>query len=95
MAEKEIDLTCPCCSARLTVDVRTRQVMRSVRAAPAEGGAAPPDAWESAQKRVHGRTQSGAEKLENALDYERNKSARFDEIFEKAKDKHTPKPENE
>lgn len=84
MSTKQIDITCPCCSSRLTVDVLTQKVMRTESASPpADGG----DKWTSATKNVQGRTASGAEKLENALKQEREKKARLDDLFEKAQEK--------
>jgi hypothetical protein len=95
MSSKEVDVTCPCCTARLTVDVRTGQVLK--RQLPAKEGAQGPakDAWESAQDRVRERTAEGKRKLDSALDYERTKEARFDELFKKATEKRAPKPDDE
>ena len=95
MSSKEVELTCPCCSARLTVDIRTGQVMKRV-VAPKEGAeGSAKDAWESAQDRVRERSAEGKRKLESALDYERTKEARFDELFKKATEKRARKPEDE
>jgi len=92
MSTKEVEVTCPCCTARLTVDVRTGQVLK--RQVPAKEGAGEPgkDAWTSAQDRVRERTAEGKRKLESALDYERTKEARFDELFKKATEKNRDKP---
>jgi hypothetical protein len=92
MSSREIEVTCPCCSARLVVDTRTAQVMKTVRKEEAGESAAPKDRWADASSKVQSRTQSGLDKLESALEYERNKTQRFDEMFKKATDKHTPKP---
>ncbi|MDZ4773988.1 MAG: hypothetical protein SGI72_12735 [Planctomycetota bacterium] len=83
MTNKQIEVTCPCCSAKLTVDVLTSRVMRTEQSETSVGG----DKWASAQKRVSGRNQSGAEKLENALEEERGKKSRLDDLFKKAQDK--------
>lgn len=95
MSSKEVDVTCPCCTARLTVDVRTGQVIK--RRMPVKEGAeeSPKDAWQSAQDRVRERSAEGKRKLESALDYERTKEARFDELFKKATEKRAKKPEDE
>jgi hypothetical protein len=45
--------------------------------------------WDAAQERVRQRTQTGADKLESALESERGKAARYDELFRKAADKHS------
>lgn len=86
MSAKQIEVTCTCCSARLTVDVLTSRVMRTERA-ESKGSAGQVDKWSSAQDSVRGRTTSGAEKLENALEAERGKKARLDDLFKAAQDK--------
>ena len=99
MSAKQIDVTCPCCSTRLTVDVLTAQVLR--RSSPASASEAEPDAatgkdtWASAQDRVRERTKSGEDRLESALEQERGKSKRFDDLFDKAREKHTRKPDGD
>jgi hypothetical protein len=92
---KEVEVTCPCCTARLTIDVRTGQVLK--RQAPVKPGTGEPpkDAWESAQDRVRERTAEGKRKLDSALDYERTKEARFDELFKKATEKRAPEPDED
>lgn len=83
MSSKQIDVTCPCCSSRLTVDVLTGKTLRTERAEPQEPG----DKWSSAQKKVTGRSESGADKLESALREEREKKGKLDDLFRKAQDK--------
>jgi hypothetical protein len=95
MSAKQIDVTCPCCSTRLTVDVLTGQVLRRSQPAGAAEGPAGKDQWTSAQERVRERTNSGEDKLRSALDHERGKAARFDEIFQKAREKHSPKKDED
>jgi hypothetical protein len=96
MSAKQIDVTCPCCATRLTVDVLTAQVLR--RSPPAgepereTAGEPGRDRWTSAQEKVRERTKSGEDRLESALEQERGKSKRFDDLFEKAREKHTRKP---
>lgn len=95
MSAKQIDVTCPCCSTRLTVDVLTRQILRRESPEAAQEGVSGKDRWNSAQERVRDRTKSSEGKLESALDNERGKSARFDELFQKAREKHaTPTDED-
>jgi hypothetical protein len=95
MSIKQIDVTCPCCATRLTVDVLTRQVLRQAR--PEDPTAGPPggDPWDSAQEKVRERSKSGEDKLETGLERERGKSAHFDELFQKARDKHARKDDPE
>ena len=83
MGAKEIDITCPCCAARITVDAATGKVLRSRE--EKSGGKA--DMWESAQANVRQRTTQGADKLESALEKERGKADRLDELFRKAQEK--------
>ena len=89
MSAKEIEIRCPCCTAKLFVDVRTGAVLRASPAAGSDAGAEPKrDAWDAAQQRVRDRSRTGAEKLESALEDERTKEARFDDLFKKATEKH-------
>jgi hypothetical protein len=83
MSAKQIDVTCPCCSARLSIDVTTGSVMRSRSPEASAGG----DVWGAAQETVRGRTKSGADKLESALEEERGKKDRLDDLFRKAQEK--------
>jgi hypothetical protein len=83
MSAKQIDVTCPCCSARLSIDVTTGSVMRSRLPETSAGG----DVWGAAQETVRGRTKSGADKLESALEEERGKKDRLDDLFRKAQEK--------
>jgi hypothetical protein len=88
MSAKQIEVTCPCCATRLTVDVLTSKVMRQTQAPGATPTAEDKDRWASAQDRVRDRTTAGEDKLKSALEYERTKGKRFDDLFDKAKDKH-------
>jgi len=83
VSAKEIEVTCPCCQSRLAIDVLTAKVLRHERV-EAVGGSG--DRWESAQDRVRGRTSSGTEKLDRALDSERGKADRLDDMFRKAQE---------
>jgi len=93
MGAKQIDVTCPCCASVITVDLLTRQVMKTVRADERSGAAPASDRWEKAQDRVRERTKTSADKLESALQDERTKESRFDELFKKAHEKHARKPD--
>jgi len=84
VSAKEIEVTCPCCQSRLAIDVLTAKVLRHERA---DAGGATGDRWASAQDRVRGRTTSGTEKLDRALDSERGKKDRLDDLFRKAQEK--------
>src|SRR5262245_28527048 len=88
MSAKQIDVTCPCCSSRLTIDVLTARVMRTEQAAQPGKEGERGDKWASAHERVQDRTRSGQDKFESGLERERTKSSRFDEMFRKAQEKH-------
>jgi len=90
MGTKQIDVVCPCCNTRLTVDVLTRKILR--HAAPEqidETGKAvlDPGRWDSATKRVVGRGATSADKFESALGKEKTRSGDLDDLFDKAKRK--------
>lgn len=84
MSQPLLEVTCPCCSKRLVVDTATG---RAERADSGTTPNSPKDPWTSAQDKVRGRTQSGTEKLENALREERGKSSKLDQLFKEAQDK--------
>jgi hypothetical protein len=90
MSAKQIDVTCPCCSARLTVDVLTRTILRSVTAeelGPDGAGGPRAGRWDAAARRASGRVRSGQDKLDEALEAERAKQDRLDDLFRKANEK--------
>jgi hypothetical protein len=91
MGAKEIEITCPCCQSRLQVDVLTGRVLRHESTA---AGSDARDRWESAQDRVRDRTASGLEKLDRALESERGKAGRLDDLFRKAQERMT-KPDED
>jgi hypothetical protein len=93
MGAKQIDVTCPCCASVLTIDVLTSKVMRTLRADERASGAPAADRWDKAQERVRERTKKSADKLESALEDERTKTSRFDELFKKAREKHARQPD--
>jgi len=90
MGAKQVEIRCPCCRTQLLVDVLTGTILRS--AAPRdvdETGKAVLDEgrWDSARERVGGRATAAADKLEQALESERTKEERLDDLFRKARDK--------
>lgn len=95
MGPKQIDVTCPCCSTVLTVDVLTRQILRREeppKPGEAEGGDSG-DRWGAARERVSGRVEGSQDKLDQALAEERDKEARLDDLFRKANEKLSRKDE--
>lgn len=100
MESKEVEVTCPCCASRLTVDALTAKVLR-FRPAPAAGGN-PEEGrlqvgtdWDSAFGRVRERSQESAEKLESALDRERRRERDLDELFRRARERTTTEEASE
>jgi len=91
MGAKQIDVTCPCCSTILTVDVLTRQVLRRTEAN--KGGATEQGEarWGAAEETVEGRQASSQDKLDRALAEERGKESHLDDLFRKAQEKLTKK----
>ena len=90
MDTKQIEVTCPCCSAKLSIDVRTESVLRT----------APPERvdetgkvvldegrWDAALDRVSSRTESSRDGFDEALKKEQSSEKDLDERFEKAKEK--------
>lgn len=90
METKEIELECPCCRARLQVDVRTSQVMRWRPAAGEEDAAGEgeraPD-WETAHERATGRLGRALDKFEEGAERERTRERDLDDLFRRANDK--------
>ncbi|HIG12245.1 MAG: hypothetical protein ABGY71_13870 [bacterium] len=85
--KKQIEVDCPCCESRLSIDVLTQRVTRAIaRAELDELGQPKQDGkrWERAAERVADRVESAPDKLDSALDAERNKSSRYDELFDDA-----------
>ena len=90
MEKKQIQVTCPCCSSELQVDVLTEQVVRSVPKAELDAAGRPvPDEgrWDRLSEKVEQRSSGAEDKLESALEAERNKADRFDDLFDAARDR--------
>jgi hypothetical protein len=90
MEKKQIEVDCPCCATKLTIDVLTSSVVRSTAPAELDETGRPKrdeGRWDRAEGRVAERSAGAQDKLESALDSERTKEARFDDLFEKARKK--------
>lgn len=90
MDTRQLEITCPCCSTRLLVDVRSETVLRARKPGQtdAEGKPKVGEAdWSSALSKVKDRETSGTGKLDAFLDSERTKQARLDERFREAQKK--------
>lgn len=90
MSHKQIEVTCTCCSSRLTVDVRTAKVLRTLESKDldAEGRLRVRESnWDSVRGRVEKRTSEGQDRLDAALNREKNKSRTLDDLFTDARDR--------
>ncbi|QDV05343.1 hypothetical protein Poly30_08400 [Planctomycetes bacterium Poly30] len=87
---KEIEVDCPCCEARILIDVRTKTVLRHTPKASLnefgrpDGGTG---AWDRAHARVSARKGRGTDAFDDALAREQSREKNFDDLFEKAKAK--------
>ncbi len=87
---KEIEIDCPCCEARLLIDVRTQAVLRHTPKAELNDLGRPGGetaAWDRAQAKVSARAGRGTDAFDDALAQEQSKGSRFDDLFDKAKAK--------
>ncbi len=90
MDNKQLEIACPCCQSRLAVDVRTGAVVRAVRPAQTDETGRPivrEEDWSTAVDKVRQRSDGAASKLDAALQKEREKSSRLDDLFKQASDK--------
>jgi hypothetical protein len=87
METKQIQVDCPCCSSKLTIDVLTQTVMRAdLQQDLDEMGKprVPGKQWDVAVGRVEERSSGAGDRLDSALDAERGKVDRLDDLFDKA-----------
>lgn len=85
---KEVQVTCPCCEARLEVDVLTARVLRW-REAGAGGPSGRPSAgdFDAMAKRVEGRLGSAQDKFDENLAREKRRGKDLDDLFRRANEK--------
>ena len=91
MSAKEIEVVCPCCDSRLTIDVLTRTVLRSAGAQETdEFGKIRVDEsrWDQAASRVKKRDDGAGDRLDDALEKERDRASQLDDLFDRARKKH-------
>lgn len=96
METKEIEIACPCCSTRLTIDVRTSTVLRARRPEELDITGKPKlgeKDWSDALGRVRSRSDEAPSKLDELLAKERDKRSRLDDAFKAANDKLKQKDE--
>lgn len=90
MESKQVEITCPCCSGRIWVDVLTGKVLRArppgvvdEQGKPVVGEAD----WSQAVGNVKRRLETQGDRMNQALEREKDKEARLDELFRKASEK--------
>jgi len=90
MSVKEIDVTCPCCNSRISVDVRTQKIVRWLREEQLDEAGKPKvdeSDWSSALGRVEGRQGRAEDKFDQALGKERSRARDLDELFRRSHEK--------
>jgi|SRR5882672_2810815 len=94
MNEKQLEITCPCCSSRILIDVRTGAIVRSRKPEEIDLDTGKPKVgeadWADALGKVRRRTDGAPSKLDDALARERDKGSRLDDLFKKASEKLAP-----
>lgn len=98
METKQIDLDCPCCNARLTVDVLTRTVLRHAPPEQVDETGKPvldEGRWDQASDKVSGRKQAALDKFDSALGKEQSREQELDDLFEQAKRKAKKTPDED
>jgi hypothetical protein len=90
MEIKQIDLSCPCCNTRLTIDVLTRTVLKHAPPEQVDDTGKPvldEGRWDAANEKVSSRQDSALDKFDAALGKERSRESDLDDLFEQAKRK--------
>jgi hypothetical protein len=90
MEKKQVEICCPTCSSRLLVDVRSEQVLRTRRPEELDTTGKPKVSegdWDDAMGRVQDRAGRRESKLDEALERERSKADRLDDLFRQASEK--------
>ena len=90
MEKKQFEVTCPTCSSRLLMDVRSQKVVRARRPEELDEAGKPKVTagdWDDAMGRVQSRRTGRDSKLEDALRREENKSERLDNLFREASER--------
>ncbi|MDP6763880.1 MAG: hypothetical protein QF903_07870 [Planctomycetota bacterium] len=98
MDVKQVEVRCPGCAHQLTVDVRTSTVLRAIPPGEVdEEGKTQidPSRWDAATEQVSERVAEASDKLDAALEKERDRESRFDALFDRARDKASRREEEE
>lgn len=90
METKQIEVVCPCCTNRLTIDLRTQQVMRhrpkeqlDETGKPKMGEAD----WSSALGKVKSREENRDDRLGAMLDQERRRPGDLEQRFREVRER--------
>lgn len=87
---KEIEIDCPCCEARLLIDVRTQTVLRHTKRAELDEFGKPSkdgSRWDAAQKKIADASGRGDDAFDAALSREKGREQDLDDLFKRAKTK--------
>jgi len=94
---KEIEIECPCCEARLVVDVLTGKVIRHTEKSELDEFGKPilaTDRWVTAEARIaarkatiEGEKAAGRDAFDAALSKEKGREKDLDDLFRRAKSK--------
>lgn len=85
---REVRVVCPCCQARLDVDVRTQTVVRWKEPGAAPEGERPaPADFDSLSERVAGRLGGAVDKFDENLAREKRRTQDLDDLFRRANEK--------
>jgi hypothetical protein len=90
METKQIEVNCPCCSTRLTIDLRTQKVLRHRPKEQTDDTGKPKVTeadWGDAFGKVKAREENRDDRLGSMLDQERRRPDDLEERFRAAKKK--------
>ncbi len=90
MSKKELEVTCPCCESRLSIDRLTSKVMRVRRPEELDAAGKPKVSdgdWDQISSRVEGRLGTAKSKFDDGLARERSKVRDLDALFDERKKK--------
>ena len=90
MSSKQIDVACPCCDSRLSIDVRTGKIMRWAKPRELDDTGKPAlreESWDDALSKVSGREEQGRDRFDSALRKEQSRDKDLDDLFRRAHEK--------
>ena len=90
MEIKDVDVACPCCGTRITVDVRTRKILRTRPPKKLDESGKPvvkAKDWDQISSKVEGRLGAADSKFEDGLSKEKTREEDLDDLFHKANEK--------